>query len=318
MTALSKRLVRLLSMVPYLQTHPGVNPEKAATDLGVSKKQLMADLNMLYLDCGLPGHFGGDLIDLEISEDYLGVNFTAGMNRPLRLTALEATAVLVALRALTELPGLVDPQAARSAIAKIEAAAGAAGHPQGEPAAGETPAAATVRDAVHRHRALALDYYSASRDTASHRVVDPIQVVVIAGQSYLEAWCRAAEGVRLFRFDRIDSAEVRDEPSSPPPPVVQAGTDTSLFDADPALPSATLLVRPSAAWMFDYYPMKVVTEHSDGSREAVITYASDDWMTRLILGFGPQVRVLAPEPLAVQVRAAAAAALGVYQSAGLL
>ena len=318
MTTLSTRLVRLLNMVPYLRTHPGVSPEQAAADLGVAKKQLMADLQMLYLDCGLPGHWGGDLIDLDISEDSLGVIFTAGMDRPLRLTSLEATAVLVALRALAELPGLVDPQAARSAIAKIEAlitAADEAGGARSEPAASETPAAAAVRDAVHRHRALAIDYYSASRDTTSRRIVDPIQVVVIAGQSYLEAWCRAADGVRLFRFDRIDTAEVLDEPSSPPAPAVQAGTDTSLFDADPTLPSATLLVAPSAAWMFDYHPMKVLAERSDGSREAAITYASDEWLTRLILGFGAEVRVLAPESLASRVRATAAAALPVYEAA---
>jgi proteasome accessory factor C len=312
---LSKRLVRLLNTVPYLRAHQGVGPEKAAADLGVTTKQLMADLWSLFTDCGLPGHGPGDLIDLEISEDRLGVTFSAGMDRPLRLTSPEATAVLVALRALAELPGLVDPQAARSAIAKIEAAAGAAGHPQIEPTATETPAAAAVRDAVHRRRALAIDYYSASRDTSSRRVVDPIRVVVIADQSYLEAWCRTAEGVRLFRFDRIDSAAVLDEPSTPPHPALQAGTDMSLFDADPSLPSATLLVTPSAMWMFDYYPMKVLAERPDGSREAVITYASDEWTARLILGFGSAVRVLAPEPLAQRVRAAATAALRVYSAA---
>ncbi len=317
MSRLSQRLVRLLNMVPYLRAHPGVRPEKAAADLGVSKKQLMADLQTLYLDCGLPGHAGGDLIDLEISEDYLGVTFSAGMDRPLRLTSPEATAVLVALRALAELPGLVDPEAARSAIAKIETAAGAAGQSPPDPAAPETPAVTAVRDALNRERALVIDYYSASRDTASHRVVDPIRVVVITDQSYLEAWCRTAEGVRLFRFDRIDSAEVLDEPAAPPHPVVQAGTDTSLFDADPSLPSATLLVAPAAAWMFDYYPMKVLAERPDGSREAAITYTSDEWMTRLVLGFGSAVQVLAPQPLVERVRDAAAAALAAYQAAGL-
>lgn len=317
MTPVSKRLVRLLNMVPYLRTHQGVSPEKAAADLGVSAKQLSKDLWSLFTDCGLPGHGPGDLIDLDISEDRLGVTFSAGMDRPLRLTSLEATVVLVALRALAELPGLTDPQAARSAIAKIEAAASGAGHPAVESTTAEAPAVAAVRDAVQRHRALAIDYYSASRDTASHRVVDPIRVVVVGDQSYLEAWCRAAEGVRLFRLDRIDSAEVLNEESSPPEPVVQAGTDTSLFDADPSLPSATLLVAPSAAWMFDYYPMKVLTERADGSREAVITYASDEWLTRLVLGFGSAVQVLAPESLATRARAAAAAAVTAYEIATL-
>ena len=45
-----------------------------------------------------------------------------------------------------------------------------------------------------------------------------------------------------------------------------------------------------------------------------MTYASDDWMTRLVLGFGSAVRVLAPESLAQRIRAAAVAALDSYQA----
>lgn len=316
MSRLSDRMVRLLNLVPYLRAHPGVSPAKAAADLGLTTKQLMKDLSSLYLDCGLPGHWGGDLIDLDISEDRLGVTFTAGMDRPLHLTSIEATAVLVALRALAELPGLVDPQAARSAIAKITAAAGRSVAPQPEPVTtAEAPAITAVRDALQHRRALAIDYYSASRDTTSHRIVDPIRVAVIAAQSYLEAWCRTAEGVRLFRFDRIDAAEVLDQAAAPPDPAVQAGTDTSLFDADPALPSATLLVAPSAVWIFDYYPMRLLTERPDGFREAAITYASDDWLTRLVLGFGSAVQVLAPTGLAERVRSEAAAAVAAYADA---
>src|SRR6202040_837577 len=108
--------------------------------------------------------------------------------------------------------------------------------------------------------------------------------------SCLEAWCRSAEGVRLFRFDRIVDAKVLDERSAPPPPGGQAGPDTSLFDADPSLPSATLLVDRSASWMFDYYPLRVTRELSDGACEAAMTYASDEGMARFVLGFGSAVR----------------------------
>ncbi len=83
-----------------------------------------------------------------------------------------------------------------------------------------------------------------------------------------------------------------------PPPAVQAGPDTSLFDADPSLPSATLLIDRSASWMFDYYPLRVLRELPDGACEAAMTYASDEWMARFVLGFGSAVRVLEPESLA--------------------
>ena len=98
MTPISTRLVRLLNMVPYFQANPRVTRAKAAADLGVSAKQLEEDLNQLWM-CGLPGYFPGDLIDFEFSGDTIDVTFSAGIDRPLRLTSPEATGLLVALRA---------------------------------------------------------------------------------------------------------------------------------------------------------------------------------------------------------------------------
>ncbi|BCI53147.1 protein pafC [Mycolicibacterium litorale] len=320
MSAVSNRLVRLLNMVPYFQANPRITYAEAASDLGVTVKQLQDDLNQLWM-CGLPGYGPGDLIDFEFSGDTIEVTFSAGIDHPLRLTSPEATGVLVALRALVDVPGMVDPEAARSAIAKIEQAAGAAGHDLGdtvtaveEPAPSESEAAAAVRTAVRDARALMIEYYSASHDVLTSRVVDPIRVVLVADHTYLEAWCRSAEGVRLFRFDRIVDARVLDDPAAPPPPALEAGPDTSLFDADPALPSATLLIDRSASWMFDYYPLRVVRELPDGACEAAMTYASDDWMARFVLGFGSAVRVLEPQALADKVRRSAAAALLAYEN----
>ncbi|MGA7131380.1 MAG: protein pafC, partial [Mycobacterium sp.] len=165
MTPVSTRLVRLLNMVPYFQANPRVTRAQAAADLGVSVKQLGEDLDQLWL-CGLPGYGPGDLIDFEFTGDTVEVTFSAGMDTPLQLTSPEATGLLVALRALADIPGVVDPEAARSAIAKIEAAAGAAGHGTDvaavdEQASAESQAAAAVRAAVRDSRALTIDYYAA-------------------------------------------------------------------------------------------------------------------------------------------------------------
>ncbi|WP_216903359.1 WYL domain-containing protein, partial [Nocardia alni] len=202
---LSTRLSRLLNMVPYFLAHPGISPAEAAGDLGVTTKQLMNDLNQLWM-CGLPGYGPGDLIDLSFSEESVEVTFSAGIDRPLRLTSTEATALLVALRSIADLPGMVDPTAAHAATAKIEAAISGAAGTVAEPhaiAPLEAPAVTAVRSALAAGRALRLVYYSASRDVVSERVVDPIRIVLVDNNSYLQAWCRRAEGVRLFRFDRI-------------------------------------------------------------------------------------------------------------------
>ena len=316
MTSVSTRLVRLLNMVPYFQVNPSVTYAKAAADLGVTRKQLEQDVKQLWM-CGLPGYTPGDLIDFEFVGDTIKVTFSAGMDKPLRLTSPEATGILVALRALAEIPGVLDPAAARSAIAKIEAAAGTVidddvPAAEDEPAPAESDVAAAVRAAVRDKRALAIEYYSASRDALSRRIVDPIRVVLVGDQSYLEGWCREAEGVRLFRFDRIVDVEVLDEAAAAPHPVTEAPPNTALFDADPSLPAATLLIGPRAAWMLEYFPMRILRELPDGYCEVAMTFAAEEWMTRLLLGFGSDVRVLEPLSLVGSVRRAATAALAAY------
>lgn len=322
MTPVSTRLIRLLNMVPYFQANPRVTRAKAAADLGVTQKQLDADINQLWM-CGLPGYGPGELIDFELTGDTIKVTDSAGMDQPLRLNSSEASGLLVALCALAEIPGVLDPAAALSAIAKIESAAGgrdADRQPDGEPdrepggAPVEGESVAAVRRALRDSRALSIEYYSASRDVLSARVVDPIRVMLVGDRSYLEAWCRDAEGMRLFRFDRIVAAEVLDEPSAPPSPTADGAPHTALFDADPALPVATLRISPRAAWLLEYFPLRVLEELPDGYCEAAMTFAAEDWLARQILGFGADVQVLAPQSLVDRVRSSAAQALGAYQA----
>lgn len=315
---LSVRLSRLLNMVPYLIANPGISAAEAAADLGVTTKQLMSDLNQLWM-CGLPGYGPGDLIDLSFSEESIEVTFSAGMDRPLRLTSTEATALLVALRSLVDMPGMVDPSAAHAAIAKLEAAITGTPPPPpaGDPAPVEAPAVAAVRAALADGHALRLVYYSASRDEVSERVVDPIRIVLVDDNSYLQGWCRQAEGVRLFRFDRIEAATELDEPARPPRDATAEAAGLDLFQDDPAVPTARLLVRADHAWVLDQYPMHRIRTHPDGALEATMRFATLDWMARLLLGFGAGVTALGPPELVAAVRERSTAALAAYAEAGV-
>jgi proteasome accessory factor C len=326
-TRISARLVRLLNLVPYFLANPGISAKAAAAELGVSPRELMRDLEQLWV-CGLPGYGPGDLIDLSFSESSIEVTYSAGIDRPLRLTPTEATALLVALRALIDQPGMVDPAAARRAIAKIEAAAkdargqaAAAGVPEeADPlreAAGDEAAeriAATVRQAVMEGKALAITYYSASRDTLTDRVTDPVRVVYSDGHSYLQAWCRSAQDVRLFRFDRIDAATILDEPSRPPREALTE-TPPGLLGDDENLPVAVLELDPAVSWALDYYPIDVISTAPDGRILGEMRFGSFDWMTRFLLGFGGAVAATAPPELVALVRERAQSAITAYQAA---
>ncbi len=143
------------------------------------------------------------------------VSEAESIDRPLRLGVDEASALLVALRMLAELPGMGDRSALGRTIAKLEAAAGAAARPSAQVAVQVDDQAAQavlteVTEALAGGRRLHLSYYVPGRDEATERDVDPMRLVMVDGRSYLEGWCRRAEAVRLFRLDRILGIEVLD------------------------------------------------------------------------------------------------------------
>ncbi len=311
-----QRVPRLLALVPYLQARPGIAVASAAADFGVSEAQLRKDLTLLWM-CGLPGHGPGDLIDLSFEGETVSVLFDAGMARPLRLTTEEALALVVALRTLAETPGLADSDAIQRALAKIESAAGGS-------VPRETVAVALERDerirpllqrSLDERAALRLRYYGAARDETTERVVDPVRLLESEGRAYLEAWCRRAEGMRLFRLDRIEDAAVLDEPAAVPEGVELRDLDEGLFRPAAEHLLVDLRLGPGYAWVADYYPTE--SSSDDGERTLVSLRVSDPaWVRALVLGSAGQVEVVSPTWLADDLRSEAVRALSAYESGG--
>ena len=313
MTATADRMPRLMALVPYLLAHPGIPVAAAAADFDVSEVQLRKDLNLLWM-CGLPGHGPGDLIDLAFDGDTVSVVFDAGMSRPLKLTAQEALTLTVALRTLAEIPGVTDRAAVERALAKVESAAG--GHVDAADAVqvaidAETRVRPTVQRALDGSRALHLRYFTATRDETTERVVDPMQLFVAEGRAYLEAWCRRAEGLRVFRLDRIEAAEVLDEPASVPAHIHPRNLSQGVYAPAPEHLLVDLVLTPAYGWVAEHYGSESDVETVDG-RQVSVRVSDPAWVRALVLGSAGGVRVLAPQWLADDIRAGAGRALDLY------
>jgi proteasome accessory factor C len=166
-----------------------------------------------------------------------------------------------------------------------------------------------VRDALDRRRALHIRYYTPARDTISQRTVDPMRLLLVEGRSYLEAWCRSVEDVRLFRLDRIEHVTTLDEPAMPPPQARPADVSGGLFRAQPDQQVAVLTLAPDARWVAEYYPVDELIEGEGGAATVRMRYAETEWMVRLVLGLGADVVVRNPPELAEAVAQRAHAAI---------
>ena len=313
---------RLLALVPYIQAREEVSLEQAASDFGVRPAQIVKDLNVLWF-CGLPGLGMGDLIDVDMDalegDGVIRVSNADYLRRPLRLDSSEASALIVALRALREgSDDAVRPIVDR-VLGKLEAAAGdgaALAAQVDVRLAGQNPVVNELRErlaaAVADGRQVRLDYYVPTRDESTERVVDPLRVVTAEGHTYLDAWCHLAEDQRLFRLDRISSAEVLDA-AVDHHDVRPRDLADGLFQPSPDDTLVTMHLEPQARWVAEYYPIENMQEAGGGALRVWLRVADPAWLTRLMLRIGGHATVESPADLAEVVQRTAVRALAAYE-----
>jgi proteasome accessory factor C len=310
------RLQRLLALVPYVVSRQVVGLAETATAFGISESELVDDLNMLWcVELRSPDPYCP--IDLSYEGGEIMVTEAESMDRPLRLGSDEASALLIGLRLLAELPGQQDRSALRRTIAKLEAAAGEAAVTSAQVAVhmdGRAPAdvQAEVAEALRQGRRLHLSYYVPGRDEATERDVDPMRVVVVQGRAYLEGWCRRAEAVRLFRLDRVLKLTVLDIPAEVPEQAEHVDVDSGLFRPSAGDIRVELELAQAGRWVAEYYPCEKMTELGEGRLSVVLRTPDAQWVRRLALRLGEDGKVISPPELADQVARDAAAALVQY------
>jgi predicted DNA-binding transcriptional regulator YafY len=312
----SDRLQRLLALVPYIVSRKVVGLAETATAFGVSERQLVDDLNMLWcVELRSPDPYCP--IDLSYDGGEIVVSEAESIDRPLRLGIDEASALLVGLRMLAELPGLGDRSALGRTIAKLEAAAGTAAAASAQVAVAldhsvAEAALAPVTDALTHRRRLHLSYYVPGRDEATERDVDPMRLVMVDGRSYLEGWCRRAGAVRLFRLDRMLDVSVLDVAAQVPPEAEPRDVDQGLFRPSPQDTQVVLELSTAGRWVAEYYPCDEMTELADGRLRISLRTPDTHWVRRLALRLGGDGRVVEPAGLAAEISAEAESALAQY------
>ncbi len=325
MSGARQQVSRLLALVPYLQSRADVSLTQVAADFAVPPAQIISDLKVLWM-CGLPGLTPDKMIEVDfeaIEDDPDGVvriDNADFLGRPVRLGSSEASALIVALRALREGSPEASHEVIERCLAKLEDAA-ATGTGTAPPrvevhlARSQLAAshAASLRDAIESDRQARLDYYVPTRDETTRRTVDPVALLSRDGHDYLDAWCHLAQARRLFRLDRLHAVEVVDAPRQErelSPRDLSAG----LFEPGPDDVPAEVVLERHARWVADYYPVDSTEELGQGRLLTRLHVSDPRWLVRLALRLAPAVTVTTPTALRDQVVSRAEAALALYDS----
>lgn len=297
---LGKRLGRILVLLPYAIKHPGVTVAELARKFGVTKHDLLEDLQLVFL-CGLPGYGPGDLIDVDLEEDRVYVRMADYFSAPLRLTPAEALVLYAGGATVASMPEFEQADALRRALRKLGRALGMNSSENGSTgltvsleSSGEEHLPELQR-ALDERKRVRLEYYSASRGELSDRKVEPWGILAALGRWYLIAQDLSVDEERMFRLDRIKELELLDENASVPDdfdPERYRGA----FREVPSEPLLHLEISPGAArWFEDYYPVTESHALNDGWRAVALRFGSPRWAATLVLQLGADVRNVQPQ-----------------------
>lgn len=321
MSEITDRLTRILTMIPYVQQHPGIRVDELADYLGCKPNAIVADLDAVLL-CGVPPYMPNDYIGVVLEGDRIFLSFADHFKRPVNLTFEEALSLNLALsrlplthrdrevaqglhkKILDVLPGRVRRLWSK---ARKQLEVGALRR-------GVQERIALLEQAVEERRAVHVEYYTASRDEMTERELQPYGIIEHNGAWYVVAHCLLRDRELPFRVDRIRRIRLLDRTFDPPASFrLEKYERPQMYFPTSRDLRVKLRVAPELArWIIEEHPAGKIRKLPDGGLILHLTASQPQWIVAWVMAHAGKVELLAPEALRKQISAACRKALENY------
>lgn len=311
---------RALQLLELLQSAQQRSVAELADRLGVDERTIRRDMARL-LELGLPvqtlrGRYGGYRIaqGRRVLPLMFGAEEAVAVYLGLaRVQAAAREPAIAAQTALSKIKRALPAAEAERVDALLQVMTRTAGHEDAMP---EPGVMLTLADAIALGRALELRYVD-SGGTPSRRTVHPFSLVAHGGRWYLIALETERQQERAFRADRVRSARALGERFTPERVPDPEGRLLDLFATVPYRWHVVLRLHASEEHIRAHLPRSMARlerEHPGGDGEgggerpwyrADIRAERLDWLPSVIAALGCEVRIVGPDELRLEVRAAA-------------
>lgn len=299
MTAPIQEVSRLLDLVPYLSTHSYISVKELADEFGVSEREISNELTALSM-CGLPGYTDYELIDVSFDSGFVTIRNHDPLDIPRALTRLEVATLLIGLEIMRD--GIESDKG--DLVEKIDSLISQLSPLVGSALAVETHPEALhsvqIQKAIAERKALEISYESSLTGTSEARIIEPLSLYLENSHTYLNAYCRKAQGYRNFRVDRItevasSSAEVQERESE-----IESPTQEEF----------TLRVAGRRRAIAEFLQV----DRIEGNGVVEIPAYSREWVSKTVTSFAPDAALLKPEEFRTTIAGRLENILALYRS----
>jgi len=287
--AATDRMARLVAAIPWIVSQDGASVDDIAERFDYPRDILLDDLRNVVFFVGVPPYTPDTLIEVQIDDDMVWIDYADWFARPMKLSSGEALALLTAGETVLGFDSQDEAGALARGLTKLRLATGASSDAlEVELGVAAEDVLRDLRRAVADEVCADISYYSFARNERTARRIEPSRFFSEDGKWYVAAYCHLAEADRLFRLDRIESVSVTDV-AADTQRAATAGDDPFSIDESPR---ATIHLPVSRRELVDQLPYDSMQLLDDGSTlEVTLPVSSPRWLERLIVRAGPGAEV---------------------------
>lgn len=290
----SRRLARILKLIPFLQRNSGISLEDAANLFSITEEQLISDLNLIWL-CGLPGYSHLELIDVSYDSGIVSIQNAETLARPMRMTFDEGAALLLAIENLA----IIAPESDAKILAKLRKKISdlltlAIDHPDSEKTIGAPVLPEIIRLLESGDVLIDVDYYSATLDDVVVRTIRPVELMSMNGFSYLTGYSIEDDRYMHLRVDRIRHVALSSLSSAQPEPNFASIRAERGGGAKEPL-QVEIVAEASAYWLLQKWRLdSLVPDEKRMSFHGAIPVFDQRWLVRLAMSAGGSIAIQTP------------------------
>ncbi len=170
-----------------------------------------------------------------------------------------------------------------------------------------------LNKAISEKKLISFDYIN-SKGEYTHRIAEPLSLLLKDFSWYLQGYCRIREDYRLFKVKRMRKVNITKDAFTREAPPLETLDYSEEWYRDKAVLDIVLKFKPEARLkVVDSFNEEQIQFFEDGTTEVRFAMPEDIWLFELLLGFGSQVEVIEPLCLRKRIRQTAVEINNIYK-----
>ncbi len=168
-----------------------------------------------------------------------------------------------------------------------------------------------IRDSILKKVQITFDYFSGD-GRSENRTVAPWKLLFRGQSWYLQGWCYKRQAQRFFKLTRMRNLIITSKKANQVHPDLTQADQIPDYSF-PLIEIKAMVSKERLSYLMDAYICSSITPLENDFVELTFTAPDAPWLYEMLLGLGPQIKILGPNKIKDKIIEAANALVMLYK-----